>query len=412
MRLLRIEHGGVVSLVEFFGNIPPYAILSHTWGSDDQEISFKEIVKGKGHGKAGYRKIQFCVKQAVKDGLHYFWMDTCCIDKSSSAELSEAINSMFRWYRNAAKCYVYLADVSINVLIQTSDAGSVRNDPASQQIWKPAFQQSRWFTRGWTLQELLAPASVEFFSTEDERLGDKVSLIQQIHEATGISVAALKGIPLSQFDVDEKLTWAAKRETKREEDAAYSLLGLFDLHMPLIYGEGRRKAFTRLHREIQSASAFESPHITDMQPPQSKPEYQSGEVPRSSLLDHTGLPRTLEPIVTEAPAITPQTDVVHVSQKIDMIEKSFVVARNANVEMQTWWDETIAKTMIPDSYDKVAVLLIKWADEIDELKTRDEVSGLALGNSLRGPRTFDHLMNSIHATVQFPCSKWTMLTNT
>ena len=164
MRLLQLGDSGEFSLVEFFGNnIPPYAILSHTWGEDDEEVTFKDIVKGKGKSKAGNRKIRFCGKQAANDGLQFFWVDTCCIDKSSSEELSEAINSMFCWYQDAARCYVYLSDVSVS----TSD-----RDDEFPRKWKPAFKKSRWFTRGWTLQELIAPASVEFFFKEKQWLGD------------------------------------------------------------------------------------------------------------------------------------------------------------------------------------------------------------------------------------------------
>jgi hypothetical protein len=246
MRLLKLEDGGEFSLIEFIGDkIPRYAILSHTWEADDEEVTFKDLMKGTNKSKAGYQKIRFCGKQAATDKLQYFWMDTCCINKSSSAELSEAINSMFRWYRDANKCYVYLSDVSFS--------GSIKNDQFSQQTWEPAFQKSRWFTRGWTLQELIAPASVEFFSVEGERLGDKKSLERQIHEITGIAPQALQGGPLSHFNVNERMSWATKRETKREEDAAYSLLGIFDIHMPLIYGEGRKKALGRLHKEIKES---------------------------------------------------------------------------------------------------------------------------------------------------------------
>jgi len=124
MRLLRLEDDGEFSLVEFVSkNIPRYAVLSHTWGADDEEVTFKDLVDGAGKSKAGYKKIRFCGKQAANDDLQFFWVDTCCIDKSSSAELSEAINSMFRWYHDAAKCYVYLSDVSIG--------GSVGNDRSS-----------------------------------------------------------------------------------------------------------------------------------------------------------------------------------------------------------------------------------------------------------------------------------------
>jgi hypothetical protein len=254
MRLLKLQDDGEFSLIEFIGdNIPRYAILSHTWGADGEEVTFKDLMKGTGKSKAGYQKIRFCGEQAATDDLQYFWVDTCCIDKSSSAELSEAINSMFRWYHDAGKCYVYLSDVSIR--------GSIKNDQFSQWTWEPAFQKSRWFTRGWTLQELIAPASVEFFSVEGERLGDKKLLERQIHEITGITAQALQGDPLSHFSVNERMSWAAKRETKREEDAAYSLLGIFDIHMPLIYGEGRKKALVRLHKEIEESLKDKSPAL-------------------------------------------------------------------------------------------------------------------------------------------------------
>ena len=254
MRLLEHKDNSDFSLIEFVDRtIPRYAILSHTWGADGEEVTFKDLVEGTGKSKAGCAKIHFCANQAAKDGLRYFWVDTCCIDKSSSMEISEAINSMFRWYHNAAKCYVYLSDVSID--------GSVESNPSSQQRWKPAFKKSRWFTRGWTLQELIAPTSVEFFSREGERLSDKISLAQEIHEITGISVQALQGNPLSRFSVMERMSWAARRETKREEDAAYSLLGIFDIHMPLIYGEGREKALIRLRKEIEESSKDGSPAL-------------------------------------------------------------------------------------------------------------------------------------------------------
>jgi hypothetical protein len=193
--------------------------------------------------KAGYRKLQFCSKQAENDGLHFFWVDSCCIDKSSSAELSEAINSMYRWHRGAKKCYVYLTDVG-------KDDTDLINSSA-QLPPKSAFRTSRWFTRGWTLQELLAPLSVEFFSQDGERLGDKKSLESLIHDITGIATQALGGDSLSRFSVDERMSWVTKRETTLEEDKAYSLLGIFDIHMPLIYGEGEQNAFFRLKEEIK-----------------------------------------------------------------------------------------------------------------------------------------------------------------
>jgi hypothetical protein len=249
MRLLQLKSNGEFGLTkDLINNIPPYAILSHTWGNDEEEVTFKDLAESSRDIKAGYQKIQFCADQAARDGLEHFWVDTCCIDKSNNTELSEAINSMFRWYRNAAKCYVYLSDVSINEHNQN-------NLPS--QSWEAAFRKSRWFTRGWTLQELIAPPSVEFFSVEGKRLGDKKSLGQQIHEATGLAVQALEGRTLFEYSVDERMSWAEKRETKREEDKAYSLLGIFDIHMPLIYGEGIKNAFRRLQEEIEKCSSID-----------------------------------------------------------------------------------------------------------------------------------------------------------
>ncbi|KAI9780438.1 MAG: hypothetical protein M1839_006712 [Geoglossum umbratile] len=247
MRLLECKNAGVFSLTkDLIGNdIPQYAILSHTWGADVEEVTFEDLVKGTGESKAGYRKIRFCGGQAAYDGLQYFWVDTCCINKSNNTELSEAINSMFHWYRNAARCYVYLSDV----LSPASDS----NDKYNQLPWESAFRKSRWFTRGWTLQELIAPVSVEFFSKDWEKLGNKKSLERHTHEITGIPVKVLQGSPLSNFSITERMLWADKRETTREEDKAYSLLGIFDVYMPLIYGEGRDNALTRLRGEIGKA---------------------------------------------------------------------------------------------------------------------------------------------------------------
>jgi len=247
MRLLSLQGDGGVSMTSQLLDEDiaqhRYAILSHTWGKDSDEVTFEDILEGSGRDKAGYDKIKFCGEQAARDGLHYFWVDTCCIKKSSDAELSEAINSMFRWYQGAARCYVYLPDVPRRV-----DMG---DEPNSRSTWKLAFRKSRWFTRGWTLQELLAPEFVEFFSKEKERLGDKESLKQLLNDITGIPLEALQGCHLSRFPINERMSWAVKRETKRKEDEAYSLLGIFNIHMPLIYGEGKENAFFRLKEEIE-----------------------------------------------------------------------------------------------------------------------------------------------------------------
>ncbi|EGR45412.1 uncharacterized protein TRIREDRAFT_41660, partial [Trichoderma reesei QM6a] len=224
-------------------DVPQYAILSHTWGPDDEEVVFKDVENGTGMNKAGYSKIRFCADQASRDGLKHFWVDSCCIDKSDSVELSEAINSMFRWYSNAARCYVYLSDVSIANPEEASELKLLYE-------WGNNFENSRWFTRGWTLQELLAPKTVEFFTKEGWMLGNKGLLAQKIHVITGIAIPALLGQPLSTFTVEERLGWAEKRSTTREEDWAYSLLGIFGIFMPLIYGEGKGNATRRLKAEL------------------------------------------------------------------------------------------------------------------------------------------------------------------
>jgi hypothetical protein len=245
MRLLRYSDTGEFNLTEdFVGDeaIPPYAILSHTWGADTEEATFDDLINGTGKDKPGYEKIQFCGEQARQDDLQYLWIDTCCINKANKAELSQAINSMFRWYRNATRCYVFLLDVSSPPFDTNEDLNPLP--------WASDLRKSKWFTRGWTLQELLAPSSVEFFSRERKRLGDKRSLTQEIHEITGIPKSALQGAPLSQFNTNKRLSWIEHRQTKLEEDKAYSLLGIFDVYVPPIYGEGTASAFKRLMDEI------------------------------------------------------------------------------------------------------------------------------------------------------------------
>jgi hypothetical protein len=177
----------------------------------------------------------FCAEQAERDGLQFFWVDTCCIDKSNAFELTAAINSMFRWYRDAAKCYVYLADVTADPSVG-----------ADAQPWEKAFRRSRWFTRGWMLQELLAPRSVEFFDCTGGRLGDKYSLMTLIYKFTDIEDDAFDGRSLSKFSLDERMSWIQNRKTTRGEDLAYPLFGLFNVSMAINYGEGVENALLRL----------------------------------------------------------------------------------------------------------------------------------------------------------------------
>lgn len=248
MRLLQLGVSGEIVPPEDLVGVtpPPYAILSHTWGKQGDEVSYQDLVNKTAQGKAGYDKLKFCGEQAGRHGLSRFWVDTCCINKTNSTELQEAINSMFMWYQRAAKCYVYLADLSVT----SYDAG----DGSNERPWEAAFCSSRWFTRGWTLQELIAPPAVEFFSKEGTYLGNKNTLESLITKVTRIPAKALRGGALAEFSVSERMAWAQSRQTTREEDMSYSLIGVFGVSMPLIYGEGGATAARRLRASIDDAA--------------------------------------------------------------------------------------------------------------------------------------------------------------
>ena len=228
MRLLYVDN---LELQTFYDTIPPYVILSHTWG--EQEVSFTDIqtpFAKSTTSKRGFEKIARCCKQAKTDGYDYAWIDTCCIETSSSSELSEAINTMFRWYKNSSVCYAYLSDV------ETLDE----------------LRLSRWWTRGWTLQELIAPSHVIFFSKTWDPLGTKESLASKIVERTRVDyLTLLDPDNLPYVSVARRMSWMWGRQTSRREDTAYCLLGIFDVNMPLLYGEGE-KAFIRLQEHIIS----------------------------------------------------------------------------------------------------------------------------------------------------------------
>ncbi|KAK7177557.1 Vegetative incompatibility protein HET-E-1-like protein 15 [Paraphaeosphaeria sporulosa] len=259
MRLLRRRNEDDYNLTRFIDvAIPPYAVLSHRWGQDNEEVTLEDITNRTGKSKAGYRKIQRCAEQALRDGLEYFWVDTCCIDKENYAELAHAINSMFRWYRDAARCYVYLSDVS--------KAPPNSEDGIDPPPWELEFRKSEWFSRGWTLQELLAPSMVEFFSRHWERIGDKASLKRQIHDITGISDSALQGARLSSFSDYERFSWMERRQTKKAVDRAYALLGIFDVNMMLNYDEGVESAFRRLQEEIDKRKRCLQDCLQDLRP--------------------------------------------------------------------------------------------------------------------------------------------------
>jgi ankyrin repeat protein len=234
MRLINVNR---LVLEEFHDDqIPAYAILSHTWGADAEELTLQDVEEGNLKPGNGAAKFLFCCQQAKKDGLKYVWIDTCCINKTDLVELSEAINSMFRWYKRASVCYAYLFDVSANENLRENGS---------------EFQSSRWFRRGWTLQELLAPRNLIFYGSDGKLLGTKIQLCTTIAKVTGISHLYLRGISeLKSASVAERMSWAAGRETKRKEDLAYCLLGIFDISMPMLYGEGGSQAFFRLQEQI------------------------------------------------------------------------------------------------------------------------------------------------------------------
>lgn len=243
---MRLLHTRTLELSEFLENaIPAYAILSHTW--EKEEVSFKDMQDPNAKQKAGYAKIQKCCEQAGRDGYEYVWIDTCCIDKSSSAELSEAINSMYVWYKDAKTCYAYLTDLDLS----TDSLGHLSEAPES-------FKKSRWFTRGWTLQELIAPARLEFFDKCWSPFGTKADRHSVLSEITGIDqLTLIGGRELRDVSIAKRMSWASKRVTTRIEDIAYCLLGIFDVNLPLLYGEGER-AFVRLQEEIMRSSDDQS----------------------------------------------------------------------------------------------------------------------------------------------------------
>jgi len=243
MRLINVD----TMKMEMFHNPPDnYAILSHTWA--EEEVTLSDFIRNDSHTyeMKGFDKIRYTCQQAKANKIPYTWVDTCCIDKSSSSELSEAINSMLKWCEEATICYVYLEDVD-------------QITPNAED-----FLKSRWFTRGWTLQELLAPRSIEFYGRHWAYLGAKNDLVQHIVSASGVfETVVLVPWTLHTVSVAARMSWASRRKTTRGEDRAYSLLGIFDVQMPLLYGEGAEKAFIRLQQEIAKGSDDESLYAWD-----------------------------------------------------------------------------------------------------------------------------------------------------
>ncbi|KAK4500834.1 hypothetical protein PRZ48_009026 [Zasmidium cellare] len=252
MRLINVH---TLDTKDFSASWPEYAILSHRW--EDEEISYQDYQDPAKRVGPGYRKIaDFCLLvqqadwakgQATRRGIHWAWVDTCCIDKTSSAELSEAINSMWTWYQEAAVCVAYISDCEVS----DSRARTLRS-----------LRASPWFRRGWTLQELLAPKEVFVYAQNWQCLGQRnttADLRRAINLATAIEEGYLQGRKhVADASIAQRMSWASARKTTRGEDLAYCLMGIFNVNMPLLYGEGQEKAFYRLQEEIVKQSNDES----------------------------------------------------------------------------------------------------------------------------------------------------------
>lgn len=249
MRLLNVY---TLEFSEYSADVPKYAIASHRWKAGT-EATIKEVRNKRNTEKDGYVKVQSFASYVREHvcNVEWLWIDTCCVNQDSSQEVTEAVNSMFRWYSNAEVCLAYLADVS--------NAEDERE-----------FRRSEWFRRGWTLQELLAPQMVVFLSASWELIGHKggdgwTRSGKQVARGRALeaTVSTITGVPQHvlqnharsmSLSTEERLSWIRGRKTTKEEDMSYSLLGIFNVTMPVIYGEGAEKARERLVEEIRKGS--------------------------------------------------------------------------------------------------------------------------------------------------------------
>ncbi|KAH8884356.1 HET-domain-containing protein [Thozetella sp. PMI_491] len=313
---------------------PPYAILSHTWGHE--EVLFEDARHGKEHlhncGKEGLYKVLRSTSKANHDGYGYIWIDTCCIDKSSSAELSEAINSMFAWYQHSAVCYAYLVDYEHGTGDQLS--------------------ASRWFTRGWTLQELIAPSDVQFFDSYWCGFGDRTQLCSEITKACSLCQenADLDKV-LDLFSISSRMSWASNRRTTRVEDIAYSLLGIFKVTMPLLYGEGAR-AFQRLQHEIARSSHDQTLLVWSD---------ESGEVGHDELFaPHPSMFR-MGSEFRPVPGLLDDHSMAITDKGLEidayLLQCTVSYPELANVKHKKWWLAALSCSRVDDDFACAAVLL-------------------------------------------------------
>ncbi|EMD86548.1 hypothetical protein COCHEDRAFT_1228106 [Bipolaris maydis C5] len=373
-------------------------------GTDGDEVTFADLQTGGGKTKPGYtKKIIFCGEQARRDSLQYFWIDTCCIDKANKAELAFSIRSMFRWYRDAARCYVYLSDVSDQPLLVTSGdhdsrwlfwiwifsilytmsrwygsttqryfysrdvlCTSVGSDPVrNEQKAELALKNSRWFTRGWTLQELPAPSIVEFFSREGTKLGDKLLLAKEVREVTGIPSPALQGEPLSNFTVHARVTWIEYRTTTIPADRAYSLMGILGVSLSPIDGENLAEAMKRVLHEVDKQNKC----IQDLCPSNPRDDKKRIEETKGGLLAgaYPVLRGLLYMLVHRQPSLAS-----HVRRKHDHAGKSLFEDANAWVALTEIFADVLQDAglgttyLIIDALDECATDLPKLLSFIAE----------------------------------------------
>jgi hypothetical protein len=335
MRLLKRTDDGELSLIQFFGEkIPEYAILSHTWGADDEEVTFENLINGTCKDKPGYEKIRLCAEQADLDGLKYSWVDTCCIAKSSSTELEEAINSMYRWYSEAKICYAYLSDM---------DSSTGDDSEELLETGKDDFpKESRWFTRGWTLQELLAPKRIIFFDSNWRKIGEKMTCYNAISSITGINEAVLDSSKISNELYSTVMFWASRRKTSRPEDIAYCLMGMFGVHMSMYYGEGEAKAFRRLQLELFKVESCQS-LLTWGGLSES---YINSQGSQSSIFPS---PQAFRPILARSPSLFSQFPVWHRLHTENDAKPWIVTNRGIELQVLVITSKTWLVTIVPDS---------------------------------------------------------------
>ncbi len=325
MRLINVS---TFKLEEYNGRgIPEYAILSHTWGED--EISFTEFetpeAQRRARHKAGYVKIRRFCRRAEKDGHRHVWADTVCIDKRNSSELTEAINSMFEWYRGAEVCYAYLGDVS-------------------SSNFQQCISSSGWFLRGWTLQELLAPDHLIFTDQDFNNSCSRESVAHSVSTVTGIErdfmgdcnhrVSRIRGQSIAK-----RMSWAAHRVTTRIEDRAYSLLGIFGINMPLLYGEGE-KAFQRLQEEIIKTSDDHSIFAFSLRPHRTKSDSIS------SLMDSLAPGHYLAPSPV---SFADSGDIEPMAYDLSLIDSTVITNRGLQIHLPVLPIRQCAK----DEYDHI-----------------------------------------------------------